>query len=88
MSDRAAPCFYYHCADLMITSVDVDSGTATGTDSGTPRDTGTAMDAGTSSTPPASSCGCSAPGLPARSGLVALLLAPLALLLSRARRRC
>jgi hypothetical protein len=42
MSNHGAPCFYYHCADLAISSVAVDSGTGTdasvgpGVDAGTP----------------------------------------------------
>jgi hypothetical protein len=46
MSDHGAPCFYYHCADISISDVVVDSGTTesdgaiSGTDASSPRTDG------------------------------------------------
>jgi uncharacterized protein (TIGR03382 family) len=78
MAEHAAPCFYYHCADISISDVVVDSGPPeidAGTSGG--------MDAGT--TPP-SSGGCSA-ATPGRGGAsIALAIAALAIVRLRRRR--
>lgn len=102
MSNHGAPCFYYHCADISVASVVVDSGAppadaateqadAAGTE---PVDaaTMTAMDAGAARVdagraPPAGGgCGCMAPRRGASVGTV-LALGALALAMRRARRR-
>ncbi|MDQ3032471.1 MAG: lytic polysaccharide monooxygenase [Myxococcota bacterium] len=85
MSNHSAPCFYYHCADLAITSVvvDTDASVTPGTDASvTPRtdasttmDAGStgAMDGGATSPPPSASGGCAASGRTTTSSAPALL---------------
>ncbi len=98
MSEHGAPCFYYHCADLSITAVAVDSGMApapdaamsAGTDaamSGGAMDSGTPARADAASTPPmpTSSCGCATPADAGRQGLPAVVSLGLIVLLRRRR---
>lgn len=95
MSSHGAPCFYYHCADLSITDVVVDSGTELDasvmtTDASTPIDAGSTarMDAGDPAPTESSSCGCTTPGRASGSRpVVAAALAALAAALVVRRRR-
>jgi hypothetical protein len=87
MAEHGAPCFYYHCADISISDVVVDAGTAE-TDAGTTEmDAGTvAIDAGTPP-PPASTSSCAAAGHgEGAGGAAAVGLGALALVLARRRR--
>lgn len=103
MRDHGAPCFYYHCADLSISEVVVDSGPAEESDAGSEpvdaasaeRDASSAsIDASTPSRTDAgpsstsSGCACSARGTDdGARGLGALALAGLAAITRRRRRR-
>jgi len=100
MSDQCAPCFYYHCADLSITAVAVDSGMAPAPDAAMSGGTDAAMssgamdsgtpartDAGRSTPMPTSSCGCATPADGGRSGLPTMASLGLLALLARRRRR-
>jgi uncharacterized protein (TIGR03382 family) len=94
MAEHGDPCFYYHCADISITSVEVDGGA--GSDAGVPdedasagrdggsssRDGGSRTDSGTTTDP---DDGCSATGT-GTGTLAAFSLAALALVARRRRR--
>lgn len=99
MSEHGAPCFYYHCADLSISDVVVDSGAPEEIDASTPPvdagstsmiDAGTTarMDAGSPGETSSGSCGCAAPGRGAGSRRAAgLALVALGALVAARRRR-
>lgn len=103
MSEHSAPCFYYHCADISISSVTVDSGApaddaaSPGADASTPEtdaasaamDSGTPVrtDAGRTPPPTTSGCACATPADTRRSGLPVAVSLGVLALLARRRRR-